>query len=58
MNDEVYFWYAYEHQSLLKFDAIILVCVNRHAQSTQNNFHIFAIFQKRMGDEVDVLPAE
>ena len=38
MNDEVYFWYAYEHQSLLKFDAIILVCVNRHAQSTQNKF--------------------
>ena len=36
MNDEVYFWHAYEHQSLLKFDAIILVCVTRHAQSYQN----------------------
>ena len=36
VNDEVYFWYADKHRSLLRVDIMILgVCI-KHAQSTQN----------------------
>ena len=37
VNDELYFWHADKHQSLLKVDTIIWLCITRHAQSTQSN---------------------
>ena len=37
----------------------IWVSVTRHAQSTQiRSLHIFAISPEKLGDEVDVLPAD
>ena len=62
VNDEVYFWYADKHRSLLRVDIMILgVCI-KHAQSTQNKkfAYLCNISRKAWGGEwgeVDFLPA-
>ena len=51
MNDEVYFWNADKHRSLLQVDTIILgVCTTRHAQSTQNKFAYLCISPEAWGE--------
>ena len=58
VNDEVYFWHADKHRSLLLVDTSNWGFVTRHAQSTQNKFAYLQYLQKSVDDDVDFLPAD
>ena len=51
VNDELYFWHADKHQSLLKVDTIILVMYNQTCPKySKQQLNIFAMSQgKRKG---------
>ena len=59
MNDEVYFWHADKHLSLLQVDTIIFECVQPGMPKVPKirSLHIFAISPEKHGGEVDFLPA-
>ena len=59
MNDELYFWHADRHRSLLQVDTIILcVCNQACPKVPKISLHILQYLQKSMGNEVDFLPAD
>ena len=59
MNDNVYFWHTDKHLSFLQVDTIMLGCVARHTQSTQNNKFAVSLqyLMKEVSAGVDFLHA-
>ena len=59
MHDELYFWHADKHRSLLQLDTIILVVYNQACPNYSKEICIsLQHLQKSMGYEIDFLPVE
>ena len=60
MGYEVDFLPADKHKNFLQDDSITLVCIARHAQSTQNNKFAISMqyLKENVKDEVDFLPED
>ena len=57
MNDGIYFWHAYKHQSFLQVDTIILGVRIQTCPNTQNNKIVVSLqyLKKEMSGDVDFL---
>ena len=60
LSDEVDFWHADKHESLLQLESMILMGIDKHSQSSQNRgFAMFLQYlKKEVKDEVDFLHAD